>query len=271
MKKPAAITIGSHSDVGLVRTENQDAFGAFPERGGVISVLKGQLFVVADGMGGHRGGREASHLAVQVIRDSYLNSPEGPVGNDLLRAFQRANEIINQESIKNPSLENMGSTCTALVLQDGRACVAHIGDSRAYLITKPSIRQLTNDHSKVGEMQRRGLLTKEEAKAHPDRSQISQALGVKPEAKIDVIEDIPLGNDERFLLCTDGLSNNIDDAELHRIALSLPPEEACKALVNLANSRGGQDNATVQIVHVKRNPSLVERFFGVFQRNDEGR
>jgi PPM family protein phosphatase len=250
MSGDITISHGAYSDIGLVRKENQDAYGAFPEGQTSSEGQEVCLFLVADGMGGHRGGREASRLAVQVIWNTFLNSPGEPVPDTLRKSFQQANEAIYRESLQLFPPAIMGSTCTALVVAGGSACIAHVGDSRAYQITPSAIRLLTEDHSVVGEMQRRGLITREAASHHPERSQITRALGVKPEVKIDIIEGISLEESERFVLCTDGLSNALSETEIRDTVLSLTAQDACKALVDLAVSRGGEDNVTAQVVHV---------------------
>ncbi len=257
---------GGHSDIGLVRKENQDTFGAFPEGKDDEDWQGARLFLVADGMGGHRGGGDASRLAVRVIRDSFLSTPGGRVPELLRKAFQLANEAIYRESRQMFPPAIMGSTCTALAVSDDNACIAHVGDSRAYRIRRSSIRQLTEDHSVVGEMQRRGLLGKEGASLHPERSQITRALGAKPEVKVDIIEGIVLEESETFLLCTDGLSNAVSDAEIQNLAVSLQPPDACKALVDLAVSRGGEDNVTAQVVQIQRSMTLGGRLHGLLRR-----
>ncbi len=264
MKTRTAITFACKSDIGLVRKENQDACGSFPEMASGNSEAQGGLFVIADGMGGYQGGREASSLAVEVVHDAYFAAREGSTASALLAAVQKANEAIYRRSVENPALARMGSTCTALAIRNGEACIAHIGDSRAYRVTRPEIRQLTEDHSQVAEMQRAGVLSRESARAHPERSVITRALGVTPEADIDVIEDIDLGGNQTFLLCTDGLYNNLEDAEIQDIIVSMPPEGACRSLVELANARGGQDNATAQVIRVQKQLTFAERLRRIF-------
>lgn len=263
------ITYGGHSDIGLVRKENQDAFAAFPEGGMPQDGEETHLFLVADGMGGHKGGGEASRLAVQVIKDSYLKSTHDPVPDMLRKAFQLANEAIYRESLQLFPPAIMGSTCTALAISGNKAYIAHVGDSRAYRVSRSSVQQLTDDHSVVGEMQRRGLLEKEGALFHPERSQITRALGVKPEVKIDIIEGIPLEESDAFLLCTDGLSNAVSETEIQDAVLSGDAQQACTALVDLAISRGGEDNVTAQVVCVRRSSSPGGRRQGLFRRGED--
>jgi serine/threonine protein phosphatase PrpC len=138
----------------------------------------------------------------------------------------------------------------ALVAKGSAVYVAHIGDSRAYRVTRERILQLTEDHAAVAEMQRKGLLTAEEAKHHPERSVLYRALGTKLEAETDVQPEIIVHSEEWFVLCTDGLSNMVGDSEIHGIVVAQPPKKACDQLVALANERGGFDNITVVVVQV---------------------
>jgi serine/threonine protein phosphatase PrpC len=128
-----------------------------------------------------------------------------------------------------------------------------------YYISKKKIAQLTKDHSKVAEMQRRGIITREEAKIHPERSHLYRALGTKPEAEIDLITQIPISKNEYFVMCTDGLFNNVEDEEIQDIVLSQAPDKACHSLIELSNVRGGQDNITVQVIHVNGSDSFITR------------
>ena len=250
MSAQTTITFGSRSDVGMVRQDNQDCFGKFPENDLDVSAPKGQLFIVADGMGGHAGGREASEMAVETIHEAYFRDDVGPVPAGLRYAFEEANARIYDFSTSHPRYANMGTTCSALVLKDDRGYIGHIGDSRIYRVTQSSIEQLTNDHSKVAELQRQGLITKEDARYHPERSHLYRALGVRPTAEVDAIDDIHLNSNEHFVLCCDGLVNHVDDSEIKDIVLRHEPPEACERLVALANERGGTDNITVLVVGV---------------------
>lgn len=244
------ITFANLTDIGRVRTENQDAVGKFPDDNLDLSSPKGQLFIVADGMGGHAGGREASRLAVEAVAKSYFDST-GTIVESLKQAFVAGNKTVYEESLNNPSLRGMGTTCIALVLQKGTAYVAHVGDSRLYRISSKSIEQLTNDHTKVGEMVRRGIISAEEAENHPERSMLYRAMGVSARMDFDVMNGIELGSDEYYLMCTDGLTGYVAPAELQEVVTTRPPDEACSLLVEYANRRGGLDNITLQIIHVK--------------------
>lgn len=242
------IIVGAATDIGRVRSENQDTYGMFPETGETHP--RGRLFVVADGMGGHRGGKNASELAVRTIGETYFSMTNGSVGENLVEALETANDAIRHEAIKNPALTGMGTTCVALVMDGPRAHVAHIGDSRVYRISGGEIIQLTQDHTVVAEMVRRGLLSKEDAMQHPERSVLYRALGTGTEPEIDLQPEIAMMADDRFVLGCDGLTNMVDDEEIHELVMTCPPQEACDALVRLANERGGYDNITVVVVHL---------------------
>ncbi len=241
------------SDIGLVRTENQDAWGKFPQDNDDLTTPHGVLFIVADGMGGHQGGREASQMAVRLISQVYFSQSEDSLPSRLKHAFEVANEQILQHAGRNPQLQGMGTTCTALVLQANHAFIAHVGDSRAYRINDHEVTQLTQDHSYVAEMQRQGILTDEEAKGHPQRSVLNRALGAKPKEEVDLVDGILMKCGDRFVICSDGLAKVTDD-ELKSIVMSKEPENACQALVDLANERGGSDNVTIQIITVTTTP-----------------
>jgi protein phosphatase len=262
MKNSATVIFGAHSEVGRVRSENQDSYGKFPEDNDDMTSPKGQLFVVADGMGGEKGGREASTLAVETIGRQYFADPDTDIGRSLEKAIQQANAAIYEYSTTHAGLQNMGTTCSALVLKGNRACIAHVGDSRIYRMAKGAITQLTDDHSNVAEMQRRGMLTREEAKNHPERSHLYRAIGVRPEVVIDRVERIQLSTTETFLLCSDGLVNHVEDDEMMDVVKKFPPGEACRQLVAMANDRGGYDNITVLVIQVNCSDSFLGRLFG---------
>ena len=246
----------------MVREENQDSWGKFPAENLDLSQPQGQLFIVADGMGGHRGGRQASELAVKSVEHAYFVDSSKNIPDRLEAAFQIANADIYEYSINNPAFAGMGTTCTALVLQNDHGYIAHVGDSRLYRFSKEGLEQLTRDHSTIAEMHRRGLITREEAKHHPHKNQLYRALGVRPAAEVDLRDDVTLTGEECFLLCSDGLTNHVDEEELYQIVFGIPPQKACEKLVELANERGGFDNITVEIVAVNFANSLLGRIIG---------
>lgn len=242
------ITTASHTDVGRIRSHNEDDCGIFRSESGHV------LLVVADGMGGHRGGATASRMAVEtlgrVFRDAAIAATlENP---ELLleRAFDEANSTIYQASVGDSGLRGMGTTVVALLwTAEGRVWVAHVGDSRAYRLHGSALEPLTEDHSLVAELQRRGLITAEEALVHPRRNEILRSIGVLPAVETEVRSVDAVAGD-RFALCTDGLSGVVRDPEIAEVLLAEPPEQAVRILVDRANQYGGPDNITVQVASI---------------------
>jgi len=251
-KADTVVSFYSKSDVGLVRPENQDSFGKWPPNSMNTKSTHGQLFIVADGMGGHRGGKQASSMAVDEIQRSYASETHETICTGLQNAFELANHLIYKLATEDPSYYGMGTTCTALVIKDDKAHIAHIGDSRAYRIRQSGIELLTMDHTKVAELQRQGILNEEDIRYHPERSILYRALGTHPLVEIDLLCDIAIRDGDRFLLCTDGLTR-IDDDEIRGIVLYNSPPEACMKLVALANELDGDDNVTVQVISYASN------------------
>jgi protein phosphatase len=246
------LDFASLSDRGRVRLNNEDACGLIvPETPEELSE-KGAIFVVADGMGGHRGGEIASQIAVRTILAFYATNSEQDRSHALAFAFREANKTIIQESVADSALFGMGTTCTALALRDGRAYFAHVGDSRGYLLRAGAIEQITKDHSIVGEMVRSGIISDEDARHHPRRNVITRSLGAQEDTAADV-SAVPLEIQagDVFLLCSDGLTTYLNDQDLVPVLAESPPEEACKRLVKMANDEGGRDNITVIVVAVR--------------------
>ncbi len=247
------IQYASLSDTGQVRQNNEDAFGEFVPTDAAEFASRGALFIVADGMGGHRGGEIASGMAVRVIGNAY----RGGTGENptvlLTVAFDDANEQILARSVSDPSLFGMGTTCTAMILRHAQAYFAHIGDSRAYLCRDDEITQLTQDHSLVGEMVRSGIISVEDARNHPKRNVITRSLGIQEGTAVDTPHSpFSLHDGDIFLICTDGLTNYVTEDELGQILPTQDPEPACRTLVDLANQRGGRDNITVQVIFIEK-------------------
>jgi protein phosphatase len=247
------------SDRGLKRADNQDAYGKFPKDDSALTDAKGLLFIVADGMGGHAGGKEASAMAINIVQQVYFGDPRHDIPQSLRYAMETANAQIYRRASSSLQFRGMGTTCTALAFKNDRVYVAHVGDSRAYRISTAKIEQLTQDHSKVAEMQRLGILTAEEAKRHPEKSHLYRALGIAPVVQADIIADLPpLCEGERFLLCTDGVAK-VEAHEIKRLVMSNAPAAACRAIIDLANARGGSDNATVQVIAIASKSSWRQR------------
>lgn len=230
---------GAATHVGQLREANQDRY----------LVLDG-LFAVADGMGGHRGGEVASSQAVDTLRDTMTS----PSADALVQAVVAANLAVFGRGLQEPELQGMGTTLVVLALLDrGGASVlgvANVGDSRAYLLADGGLSQLTEDHSLVETMVRQGQLTQAEAENHPRRNILTRALGIEPELEVDLWEVRPASGD-RFLLCSDGLFNELSDDQITGTLRRLAnPQEAADELVRLANEHGGRDNITVVLVDV---------------------
>ncbi len=230
----------SATDVGLVRTNNQDR--AFEGDG---------LFAVADGMGGHVGGETAAQTAIDAFRATFAGHPSA---DGLADAVRQANLAVWEASRAKSELRGMGTTLTALALVtvDGNAdlTVVNVGDSRAYLYQQGELSQLTADHSLVEEMVRSGELTAEEASVHPQRHILTRALGIEPDVEVDVWH-VPPHVGDRILLCSDGLINELGDGQIAEVLGDHPdPDEAAHALVQEARDAGGNDNITVVLVDI---------------------
>lgn len=243
------------TDVGLVRSENQD-FGAFTSpREERESHPGGRLLIVADGMGGHRGGATASRLAVETVKAQFLDSETLDVGEALRDALTRANARIFSEAQANPDLRGMGTTASALVLKDREAWLAHVGDSRIYRVRAGVVEQLTEDHSLVASMVREGLLTPSEAETHPRRNVLQRSMGVGEQVDIDVRGPFDVQEGDLFVLCSDGLHGLVKAEELGEIA-KLPLRQAADEYVRRALERGAPDNVTVIVGQAVRADQL---------------
>ncbi|HYC76742.1 MAG TPA: Stp1/IreP family PP2C-type Ser/Thr phosphatase [Planctomycetota bacterium] len=248
---------GELSDVGSVRSENQDRCGVSEEVDGAEGARRGRLFVVCDGMGGHNGGSIASATAVEALLEAWRKAEGGGVRRRLANSIETANAEVRRKAAQDVTLRNMGTTLVAVALAGSRAQVAHVGDSRCYLLRDGKAELLTRDHTYLNELVDVGLLTPEQARQHPDRNIITRCIGVGDGLQVD-FRTVPLREGDRFLLCTDGLYNYVDADELVREAARHEPGEAAKRLVDLANRRGGEDNITCLIVRVNRVPQAPE-------------
>lgn len=231
------------TDVGRVRDQNEDAWIGRPEIG---------LFAVADGMGGHAAGEVASRLAIDTLDESLDLEPAGTVeraGSALDRAVRSAGLRIQRRARESAACRGMGTTLTALLLLDGGdALLAHVGDSRAYRVRSGRLERLTHDHTWVQEEVDRGAMTSEEARTHPAASVLTRALGTENGAQPDLL-DPGWRPGDLFLLCSDGLTAALDDADLEEILSGADALDAtADRLVREANDRGGPDNVTVVLV-----------------------
>ena len=229
------------SDVGLRRQANEDSYATASELG---------LYVVADGMGGHKAGKVASEMATHhALRavEALQGSPASPA-EKLRQAVSCANREIHLRAQSDSDLSGMGTTLVAVLATGERVALAHVGDSRAYLIRGGRIRQLTDDHSLVGELVRRHQISEDDARAHPHRHVLTRALGVATTTQPDLAE-LTSAPGDTFVLCSDGLTTHLRDAEiLELIQRDTELQKACDGLVACANQRGGVDNITVVLV-----------------------
>ncbi|EKD41737.1 MAG: hypothetical protein ACD_73C00553G0003 [uncultured bacterium] len=242
------------TDVGRKRNKNEDSILINDE-------LK--LYMVADGMGGHSGGEFASRMAIATIEEvikglendpeatviSGVNSDEADYGERLRYAVEMASSRIFDRSLYDPTLKGMGTTTVAVLFDKGQVFVANVGDSRAYLCHANKLNQVTTDHSLVSEQIQAGVLTREDAKKHKLKNIITRSVGYQEAVEIDVKSyDVHMG--DKICLCSDGLTNMLDDAEIENIVVNNPIREACKKLIERANENGGDDNVTVLIAEV---------------------
>jgi len=245
--KPPSLQAVKLTDVGRVRSHNEDYTDFCVPPDPRQLERKGALYLVADGMGGHQAGEVASQGAVEMVISQYYSDTTHDVSTSLVRAFRAANRLIYEQAQADPTKAGMGTTLVAAVIQGRKVYVANVGDSRAYIINKAGIVQITEDHSWVEEQVRAGVLTPEQAARHPQRNLVTRALGTKPQVEVDLFEG-ELSPGDFLLLCTDGLTGRVADQEIAALVNDHPPEEAVRLLVALANERGGNDNITVLIV-----------------------
>lgn len=249
------VIVAYRTDVGLERQENQDAYGYWHD-----AASDCHLMIVADGMGGAACGNIASQLATHIVHERLFNEAARrmPMTERLDYAITEANRMIYQRAASDGHCHGMGSTCVALAVTGMRAYLAHVGDSRIYLVRDGRIARLTRDHSRVQRMLDDGLITEEEAVGHPESNVIERSLGprssVTPEVRPEPIE---LREEDTFVLCTDGLTGLLRDDEIFELVNHAPVQPACDALIEMANQRGGHDNITVAIVRIGADVTLA--------------
>jgi len=262
-KVPLKISFAARTDLGLKRKVNEDSFFADPKYG---------LFMVLDGIGGHRAGEVASRLGVNTIKENvtrHLKSKKLALTSDYNQALSRegnilkdslivANKVIFEAAHSETEHYGMGTTAVSLLVGDRSVAIAHVGDSRIYLIRDHSIEALTEDHSLVMEQFKRGMISAEEARKSDMKNVITRALGADEQVNPTIDEIIPL-QDDLFLLTSDGLTDLVSDDEILNLILenrgSL--ERSCEALINKANERGGKDNTTTILVNLRNDPSKI--------------
>lgn len=235
------------TDNGAVRSHNEDRVSFVAPQPGDPAGARGSLMMVADGMGGHAAGEVASGIAVETIRRVYYEL-DGPVPHVLASAFLAANCAILDWATSNPECKGMGTTCTAVAIRDDSAWLAHVGDSRAYLLREGVMTQLSDDQTLVAQMMREGRLTPEQAHNNPVSNVILQALGSNAAVSPVVwSEPLKLAAGDVVVLCTDGLSGVVSDRTIAEHAGRLPPDEACDALIKAAHAAGAPDNVSVGV------------------------
>jgi protein phosphatase len=242
------------SDIGKRREKNEDAYLINDER---------NIYLIADGMGGHLGGEFASHLAVKTIEEIFKtleDDPEatlpeggglkpGDYAGSLRYAISVASRRIYEKAQEDPTLRGMGTTTVALVFRNNKAYIANVGDSRVYQIRGKKIIQVTKDHSLVGEQIRAGLLSADDTRAQRLKNIITRSVGFQEDVDSDIdIRVVKKG--DRYLLCSDGLSNMVEDEEIHDIVINNGLQDAARRLIDIANERGGDDNITLIIIEV---------------------
>ena len=230
------ISWGARSDVGLVRTHNEDSF-----------LLQAPLFVVSDGMGGHAAGEVASSIAIETIGQQAPGSADDVL---LGAAVESANTSVISAAEQGIGKPGMGCTATAVIIDKNHMAVAHVGDSRAYVLRQGTLVRVTHDHSYVEELVDSGQITADEARTHPSRSIITRALGSDPDMYADHFS-LEVGDGDRIILCSDGLSGMIGDGQIESLAVSsATPQQAADNLVAAALTAGGADNVTVVVIDV---------------------
>lgn len=257
------LTIGQATDPGRVRQSNEDSLCVL-QPPSIASDIDA-LVVVADGMGGHNAGEIASGFVTEKLGELF-RSPDyrkwvdfSPEREDyyvlvLKEILEKLNDQLHQMASRREEWRGMGTTVTAGLIAGSKVYLGHVGDSRAYLFSQNSLRQLTKDHAWVMEQVAQGLLSPEQAAAHPRKNEITRALGISSLVRVDrYIRDLMAG--DALLLCTDGLTNLVSDNEMqHHLQSIADPQHCCQTLVNLANQRGGGDNITVVVTRVQESP-----------------
>jgi len=248
--------IATLTDTGRARPHNEDYVEYHLPQDPRLMDSKGGLYLVADGMGGHQAGEVASHQAIKLVIDQYYSDQAHDVGTSLVRAYKAANRLLYDEAQSDPAKAGMGTTLVAAAVVGRKVYVANVGDSRAYLIGQGRITQITEDHSWVQEQIRMGLLTREQARVHPQRNVVTRALGSKPSVEVDLFEG-ELAEGDALLLCSDGMSGLVEDWEIEAIVREQSAQNAARSLVAKANERGGMDNITVLIVSNRKEKATV--------------
>jgi protein phosphatase len=247
------------SDLGMRRGSNQDASAVMPAPDEKSWHHRGHVFMVADGMGAHAAGELASRLAAEGIPFTYHKLPDTPAPDAARKSVREINLQIHRRGEANAEFRGMGTTASVLVFLPQGAIVAHVGDSRVYRLHKTTLEQLTFDHSLVWEMSAAGQIAKEELPQFVPKNIITRSLGPHADVQVDLEGPFPIAAGDTFVVCSDGLTGQVKDEEIGAILGCLPPAEAARVLVDLANLRGGPDNVTVVVVRVLANPAAGQQ------------
>ena len=246
------LNVAQLTDIGRKRESNEDNMIFIIPGDPQVLTTKGALFVVADGLGGHTKGEVASEMTVKLVREAYYQDENDDISASLQHAVEHANTLIyqtNQVQIEPPDKDHsMGSTCVAAVLQGDTVYIANVGDSRAYIVRKGQVKQVSQDHTPEAEQMRAGLLTEEQARAQSS-NKITRCLGIKPDVEVDVFTE-PVHQGDVLVLCTDGLSKTISDEEIGKLVQQFEPQQSVQRLIELANEQGGPDNITAVVARV---------------------
>jgi len=235
-------------DAGRVCEVNEDLYMIVEPEEATEAEARGRLFIVADGMGNQGAGEVAARLAADTVADVYYSGEAGDDPEESLRyALERAHVAVREAAHENPDYHKMGTTLTAMAIIDDCVYIAHVGDTRAYVVRRGKIAQLTEDHNWAGEQLRKGALTKVHAHTHPRRKLLTRSLGQTPQVEIDTKTD-QIAPGDIFLICSDGLYDTLSEEEIERILLETSPEMSCRELVARANRNGGADNIAAIIV-----------------------
>jgi serine/threonine protein phosphatase PrpC len=257
---PPHLIAAGQTDPGQRRGLNEDAWRIADESDlGDMIEERGQLFAVADGMGGHAAGEVASELAIETLFAEYYGRDDAPMSPAmrLEQAVLKANARIYEQAGARASQAGMGTTIVAAVARGEWLIIANVGDSRAYLVRNGIVQQLTHDHSWVAEQVTAGLLTDQQAQNHMYRNVVTRCLGHNPQIEVDTLEQV-LEPGDAVLLCSDGLSNQVSEDELIRVIAQQAPPEAVAELIELANRYGGPDNITAILIMLQAEPSQTE-------------
>ena len=246
----SSVRVSSRSDVGLRRANNQDSHGVVMATTLQQLTKRGHLLIVADGMGAHAAGELASKIAVDTIALCYAKRASEEIAEALRNSVYDAHKKIRNQSEHNEAFRDMGTTADALVLSPAGAVVAHVGDSRVYRLRDRVFEQLTFDHSLVWEIRASGKIPRDKIPSYIPKNVITRSLGPSENLAVDLEGPFPVRPGDYFLLCSDGLSGQVEDDEIGQILFVLPPDYATETLINLANLRGGPDNITVVTAQV---------------------